>query len=118
MGATREKIAFTASGADTAQRGVAALKARYGDCPMDQADVIVAAVGRAEFVKGEWVKPGAIVLDAGYNEGNVGDVDYDGAFKNASLITPVPGGVGPMTIATLIDQTGDAALVQHGINTP
>ena len=83
-----------------------------------QADVIVAAVGRAEFVKGEWVKPGAIVLDAGYNEGNVGDVDYDGAFRNASLITPVPGGVGPMTIATLIDQTADAALVQHGIDTP
>ncbi|MEM7466675.1 MAG: tetrahydrofolate dehydrogenase/cyclohydrolase catalytic domain-containing protein [Pseudomonadota bacterium] len=79
------------------------------------ADVIVAAVGKAEFVKGEWVKEGAIVLDAGYNEGNVGDVDFDGALPRASLITPVPGGVGPMTIATLIDQTVDAALKQHGV---
>ena len=80
-----------------------------------QADVVVAAVGRANFVQGDWIKPGAIVLDAGYNEGNVGDVDYEGAFEKASLITPVPGGVGPMTIATLIDQTADAALVQNGV---
>ncbi len=80
-----------------------------------QADVIVAAVGRAHFVQGEWVKPGAIVIDAGYNEGNVGDVDYAAALPRASLITPVPGGVGPMTIATLIDQTADAALRQHGL---
>ena len=79
------------------------------------ADVVVAAVGRAQFVRGEWLKDGVIVLDAGYNEGNVGDVDYDAAFEKASLITPVPGGVGPMTIATLIDQTADAALKQHGV---
>lgn len=79
------------------------------------ADVIVAAVGRAEFVKGDWVKQGAIVIDAGYNAGNVGDVAYEAAFEKASLITPVPGGVGPMTIATLIDQTADAALTQHGL---
>ena len=80
------------------------------------ADVIVAAVGRAKFVQGDWVKAGAVVIDAGYNEGNIGDVDYEGAFDKASMITPVPGGVGPMTIATLIDQTADAALKQHGIS--
>ncbi|MEQ8231597.1 MAG: tetrahydrofolate dehydrogenase/cyclohydrolase catalytic domain-containing protein [Gammaproteobacteria bacterium] len=80
-----------------------------------RADLVVAAVGRANFVQGEWIKDGAIVVDAGYNEGNVGDVHYDSALPRASLITPVPGGVGPMTIATLIDQTADAALRQHGL---
>ena len=55
------------------------------------------------------------MIDAGYNEGNVGDVDFDAAVERARLITPVPGGVGPMTIATLIDQTADAALRQHGL---
>ena len=79
------------------------------------ADVIVAAVGKPNFVKGEWVRDGAVVMDAGYNEGNVGDVDFDAALPKASLITPVPGGVGPMTIATLIDQTADAALRQNGL---
>ncbi len=74
-----------------------------------QADILVAAVGKPEFVKGDWVKEGAVVLDAGYNEGNVGDVHFEGAAAQASMITPVPGGVGPMTIATLIDQTADAA---------
>lgn len=73
------------------------------------ADIIVAAVGRANFVQGDWVKPGAVVMDAGYNAGNVGDVDFEAARAHASMITPVPGGVGPMTIATLIDQTVDAA---------
>lgn len=80
------------------------------------ADIIVAAVGRPNFVQGDWVKPGAVVMDAGYNEGNIGDVDYDAAFENASLITPVPGGVGPMTIATLIDQTATAAGRQLGVD--
>ena len=74
-----------------------------------QADIIVAAVGRPNFVQGDWVKEGAVVLDAGYNPGNVGDVDIPAATKNAAMITPVPGGVGPMTIATLIDQTVTAA---------
>lgn len=74
-----------------------------------QADILVAAVGRPEFVKGDWVKPNAVVIDAGYNPGNVGDVDFDAAAERASMITPVPGGVGPMTIATLIDQTSTAA---------
>ena len=74
-----------------------------------QADVVVAAVGRPSFIRGEWIKPGAVVVDAGYNEGNVGDVDFEGAHQRASLITPVPGGVGPMTIAVLIEQTVTAA---------
>jgi len=73
------------------------------------ADILVAAVGRPEFVRGDWIKPGAVVLDAGYSPGNVGDVAFDEAVEVASLITPVPGGVGPMTIAVLLDQTVDAA---------
>ncbi|GAA5078853.1 bifunctional 5,10-methylenetetrahydrofolate dehydrogenase/5,10-methenyltetrahydrofolate cyclohydrolase [Streptomyces similanensis] len=79
-----------------------------------EADVVVAAVGRPRLIKGEDVKPGAVVIDAGYNPGNVGDVDFDSAALRASLITPVPGGVGPMTIATLLEQTVDAAARQLG----
>jgi methylenetetrahydrofolate dehydrogenase (NADP+) / methenyltetrahydrofolate cyclohydrolase len=74
-----------------------------------RADLCVAAVGKAKFVKGDWIKLGAVVIDAGYNAGNVGDVDFDAALPRASLITPVPGGVGPMTIATLISQTVEVA---------
>lgn len=74
-----------------------------------QADVIVAAVGKPELIKGEWIKPGAVVIDAGYNPGNVGDVEQEAAAEKASLITPVPGGVGPMTIAVLLEQTVRAA---------
>lgn len=81
-----------------------------------QADIVVAAVGRPKFIQGDWIKPGAVVLDAGYNEGNVGDVDYEGALTRAGMITPVPGGVGPMTIATLIDQTADATIRQLNID--
>jgi methylenetetrahydrofolate dehydrogenase (NADP+)/methenyltetrahydrofolate cyclohydrolase len=73
------------------------------------ADVVVAGLGRPRFVRGEWIKRGAVVIDAGYNAGNVGDVDFDEALERASLITPVPGGVGPMTIATLLEQTVRAA---------
>lgn len=80
------------------------------------ADIVIAAVGRPRFVQGGWIKLGAVVVDAGYNEGNIGDVDFDGAIEPASLITPVPGGVGPMTIATLIDQTADAAAKQLGVD--
>jgi methylenetetrahydrofolate dehydrogenase (NADP+) / methenyltetrahydrofolate cyclohydrolase len=76
------------------------------------ADIVVAAVGRPEFVQGEWIKPGAVVVDAGYNPGNVGDVAFAEAVDRASLLTPVPGGVGPMTIAMLLEQTVDAALEQ------
>ena len=79
------------------------------------ADLLIAAVGRARFVQADWIKPGVVVIDAGYNEGNVGDVDFDAAIERASLITPVPGGVGPMTIATLLEQTVDAAAQQLGI---
>lgn len=72
-------------------------------------DVVVAAVGKPNFVRGDWIKPGAIVLDAGYNEGNVGDVDFNECLENAYAITPVPAGVGPVTIATLLKHTVDAA---------
>ncbi|MEU5566929.1 bifunctional 5,10-methylenetetrahydrofolate dehydrogenase/5,10-methenyltetrahydrofolate cyclohydrolase [Micromonospora musae] len=78
-----------------------------------QADVVVAAAGVPELVRGEWIKPGAVVVDAGYNPGNVGDVEFAAAAERAGLITPVPGGVGPMTIATLLAQTVDAAEL-HG----
>ena len=81
-----------------------------------QADIVVAAVGRPEFVKGDWTKPGAVVMDAGYNKGNVGDVEFEAAKQVASMITPVPGGVGPMTIATLIDQTVTGAASQLGVD--
>jgi methylenetetrahydrofolate dehydrogenase (NADP+)/methenyltetrahydrofolate cyclohydrolase len=74
-----------------------------------QADILVAAVGRPRFVHGDDIKPGAVVIDAGYNPGNVGDVDFVTARTRAGLITPVPGGVGPMTIAVLLEQTVEAA---------
>lgn len=73
------------------------------------ADIVVAAVGKPKFVQGDWIKPGAVVLDAGYNPGNVGDVDYEACLPRASAITPVPAGVGPVTIATLLKHTVDAA---------
>lgn len=72
-------------------------------------DIVVAAVGKPEFIQGDWIKAGAVVLDAGYNEGNVGDCDYEACYEKAGAITPVPGGVGPVTIATLLKQTVDAA---------
>jgi methylenetetrahydrofolate dehydrogenase (NADP+)/methenyltetrahydrofolate cyclohydrolase len=78
------------------------------------ADILVAAVGRPEFVRGDWIKPGAVVIDAGSNPGNVGDVAFEEALAIARLITPVPGGVGPMTIATLLAQTVDAAEARAG----
>ena len=78
------------------------------------ADILVAAVGRAEMVKGDWIKAGAVVVDAGYNRvegrsGDVGDVHFDSAKEMASWITPVPGGVGPMTVASLLNNCVDAA---------
>ena len=73
------------------------------------ADIVVAAVGRPNVVRGHWLKPGAVVVDAGYSPGNVGDVAFDEAVGVAGLITPVPGGVGPMTIAMLLEQTVSAA---------
>ncbi|MBL8298752.1 MAG: bifunctional methylenetetrahydrofolate dehydrogenase/methenyltetrahydrofolate cyclohydrolase FolD [Rhodanobacteraceae bacterium] len=78
-----------------------------------QADIVVVAVGRAGLVKGEWIKPGAIVIDIGINrldDGRlVGDVEFEVAAQRASWITPVPGGVGRMTVATLIENTLEAA---------
>lgn len=80
-----------------------------------EADVLLAAVGRPRFIAGADIKPGAVVIDAGYNPGNVGDVDFESARERAALITPVPGGVGPMTIAVLLDQTVGAAKRQLGL---
>jgi methylenetetrahydrofolate dehydrogenase (NADP+) / methenyltetrahydrofolate cyclohydrolase len=77
------------------------------------ADIVVAAVGKPNFVRGEWIKPGAVVIDAGYTNGKVGDVAFNEACPVANLITPVPGGVGPMTIAMLVEQTVRAAEAVH-----
>jgi methylenetetrahydrofolate dehydrogenase (NADP+)/methenyltetrahydrofolate cyclohydrolase len=83
-----------------------------------QADILVAAVGRPRFVQGDWVKSGAIVIDVGINRGSdgqlVGDVDFGAARERASWITPVPGGVGPMTVAMLLSNTLHAAQLQDG----
>ena len=77
------------------------------------ADLLVVAIGRARFVPGDWIKPGAIVIDVGMNRDAAGklcgDVDFDAAQQQASWITPVPGGVGPMTIASLLENTLQAA---------
>lgn len=91
-----------------------------------RADILVAAVGRANFVQGDWIKPGAVVLDVGINrlpanethpKGKlVGDVDFEAAEKTAGAITPVPGGIGPMTIACLLDNTLMAARLRSGLS--
>jgi methylenetetrahydrofolate dehydrogenase (NADP+)/methenyltetrahydrofolate cyclohydrolase len=83
-----------------------------------RADILIAAVGRAQMVKGDWVKPGAIVIDVGQTRGAdgkiLGDVDFEAARERAGAITPVPGGVGPMTIACLLRNTLSAARAQAG----
>lgn len=89
-----------------------------------QADILIAAIGKAEFVRGEWIKPGAAVIDVGINSKPdetkksgyrlVGDVNFDEAKEVAGWITPVPGGVGPMTIAMLMKNTLRAAEIQQG----
>ncbi|MBT6627585.1 MAG: bifunctional 5,10-methylene-tetrahydrofolate dehydrogenase/5,10-methylene-tetrahydrofolate cyclohydrolase, partial [Gemmatimonadetes bacterium] len=91
---------------------------RTQDLPslVKQGDVVVAAVGKPNFVQGDWIQDGAVVIDAGYNPGNVGDVDFQAAASKASLITPVPGGVGPMTITTLIQQTVEGAARGLGVD--
>ena len=81
------------------------------------ADLVVAAVGRPEFVKGSWIREGAVVVDAGYHPPGVGDVELAAAIPRCSAYTPVPGGVGPMTIATLIAQTVEAAEASFGRQT-
>ncbi|MDN5514136.1 MAG: bifunctional methylenetetrahydrofolate dehydrogenase/methenyltetrahydrofolate cyclohydrolase FolD [Pseudomonas sp.] len=87
-----------------------------------QADIVVAAVGRPQMIGANWIKPGAVVIDVGINrideDGRsrlVGDVDFDAVLPVASAITPVPGGVGPMTIALLMQNTVTAARQQHGL---
>jgi methylenetetrahydrofolate dehydrogenase (NADP+) / methenyltetrahydrofolate cyclohydrolase len=86
---------------------------------VSRADLVVAAVGRPEMVKGEWIKNGAVVIDVGINrvsDGSlVGDVEYEAAAAKASLITPVPGGVGPMTIAMLMENTLLSAEMRQGV---
>jgi len=74
-----------------------------------QADIVVGAVGKPEFIKADWIRQGAVIVDAGYHPGKVGDVDLKNAVHRCSAYTPVPGGVGPMTIATLMRQTVEAA---------
>jgi methylenetetrahydrofolate dehydrogenase (NADP+)/methenyltetrahydrofolate cyclohydrolase len=74
-----------------------------------QADIVVGAVGKPRFIQADWVQEGAVLVDAGYNPGNIGDIDLENAAPKSSAYTPVPGGVGPMTIATLIAQTVEAA---------
>ncbi|MBM3733072.1 MAG: bifunctional methylenetetrahydrofolate dehydrogenase/methenyltetrahydrofolate cyclohydrolase [Acidimicrobiia bacterium] len=88
-----------------------------------RADILVAAVGRARMVKGDWIKPGATVIDVGINQIEdggkqrlVGDVDFDAAVRVAGAITPVPGGVGPMTIACLLANTLAAACRKAGVD--
>jgi len=80
---------------------------------VSRADIVVAAVGKPAFVPGNWIRDGAVVIDVGINrldDGRlVGDVDFDAARERAAWITPVPGGVGPMTVATLLENTADAA---------
>lgn len=73
------------------------------------ADIIVGAVGKPEFIKGDWIKAGAVVVDAGYHPGGVGDIELSAVIDKASAYTPVPGGVGPMTINTLILQSVESA---------
>ncbi|MGE0737108.1 MAG: bifunctional methylenetetrahydrofolate dehydrogenase/methenyltetrahydrofolate cyclohydrolase FolD [Alphaproteobacteria bacterium] len=91
-----------------------------------RADIVVAAVGRAEMVRGDWIKPGAVVIDVGINRIDagggktklVGDVKFDEAAQVAGAITPVPGGIGPMTIACLLANTVTAACRQKGYDVP
>jgi methylenetetrahydrofolate dehydrogenase (NADP+)/methenyltetrahydrofolate cyclohydrolase len=76
---------------------------------VQEAEIVVGAVGRPEFIKGAWIADGAVVIDAGYHPGGVGDVELSAVIDTCAAYTPVPGGVGPMTIATLLTQTLEAA---------
>jgi methylenetetrahydrofolate dehydrogenase (NADP+)/methenyltetrahydrofolate cyclohydrolase len=80
-----------------------------------RADILVAAVGKPRFIQADWVSDGAVLVDAGYNPGNVGDIDLENAAVKSSAYTPVPGGIGPMTIISLIRQTVEAAEQKNGI---
>lgn len=80
-----------------------------------RADLVVGALGKPEFIRGSWIKDGAVVVDAGYHPGGVGDIELSAVIDRCAAYTPVPGGVGPMTIATLIAQTVEAAEKAAGI---
>jgi methylenetetrahydrofolate dehydrogenase (NADP+)/methenyltetrahydrofolate cyclohydrolase len=82
---------------------------------LHQADIIVACVGKPNFIQADWIKEGAVLIDAGYNPGNVGDIDLSNCIAKSSAYTPVPGGVGPMTIVSLITQTVISAEKKCGI---
>lgn len=73
------------------------------------ADIVVGAVGKPQFIKSSWIKPGAVVVDAGYHPGGIGDIELAGVIETCKAYTPVPGGVGPMTIASLMTHTVEAA---------
>ncbi len=87
-----------------------------------EADVLIAAIGRANMIRGDWIKPGAVVIDVGMNRNEqgklTGDVDFEGALDRAAFITPVPGGVGPMTIAFLMRNTVLAACARRVLPEP
>jgi methylenetetrahydrofolate dehydrogenase (NADP+)/methenyltetrahydrofolate cyclohydrolase len=112
--------------AENATVTVAHSKTRDLPAVCRRADILIAAIGRPEMVRGDWIKPGAIVIDVGINrvpaDGGksriVGDVAYAEAEKTAGAITPVPGGVGPMTIACLLLNTLRAACAQNGLPVP
>lgn len=74
-----------------------------------RAEIVVGAVGKPRFIRSDWIRDGAVVVDAGYHVGGIGDIEHDGLMDRCAALTPVPGGVGPMTIATLIRQTLEAA---------
>ena len=105
---------------------VAHSKTRDLPAVVGRADLVIAAVGRPQMIKGDWIKPGAIVIDVGINRIDagggksrlVGDVEFEAAAERASAITPVPGGVGPMTIACLLKNTVEAACARRGIAVP
>lgn len=75
---------------------------------VSRADIVVGAVGKPEFIRADWIRDGAIVIDAGYHAGGIGDIELSGVISRALAYTPVPGGVGPMTIAALISHTVEA----------
>ena len=112
--------------AENATVTVAHSKTRDLPAVTRRADLVFAAVGRAEMVRGDWIKPGATVIDVGINRVSgadgksriVGDVAFDEASKVAGAITPVPGGVGPMTIACLLVNTVRAACAINGLPKP
>ncbi|MEH6826120.1 MAG: bifunctional methylenetetrahydrofolate dehydrogenase/methenyltetrahydrofolate cyclohydrolase FolD [Motiliproteus sp.] len=78
-----------------------------------QADILVGAVGQPELIRADWIRDGAVVVDAGYHPGGIGDIEKAGLEDRVSALTPVPGGVGPMTINALISQTLDSARAKH-----